>query len=971
MATCARPGCDNELKTGRTYCSTSCAAQVREAGKKSIHRLSETLEAGIGQQASRLVVDEVGRYLMEGQVPAVLTEGVTYGQWVLNFDGTQDYRPDDRLSFDKIELMLKNGSVIFAMMMKLAQIVSVFSEGRYKVECPDKEIEEVAMASLKYIMPKMAYDFCYSALAFGTSFQEETWEWRSKYELGLSKSRSAGTMFQVPKVPNSVHPKTINHIIRDSKGKFDGFAQQKQVWSTKGQFNIVNRDAALVIPYNEHFRNLWGESFLTAVYPLWIWYEIVLRTMARYLERQAMPVTVGRAPMRGTVNVNGKTEPVGAMDLILSVATNVAKSNAVAIPSDRDPETKEYLFDISYLVSAERGGEFIKALEFLGQEMIKAGLSADRSLTQSSGGVGSYNIGEVHAEASAMSALMIELQLLFYLNRYFMPGYSLYNRGVGGPPIWLRTQSIDQRDRQLLMSLVSVAGNSTGGQEFFDMIDFRTMGNTSNIPILSEADVKKRVEERQQQSLDNQEAQQKMMMKFADVSKPAIPSKKPAEQENKFEQAMAAFYKLEHMPWILGPGDIETLRLHGLITDEQYQLFNPFHDGLGRFASRRGGGGAGNSKSRQQGVVEKSTTNKLNESVNLPQGVSLKRIAGTTLKLGAYGTVGLVILSALTSKSTTSIEIPADFDYDLPDDEIDNRPKLSMDEALSIIDPYNFDPSELDKYSMLDEDRLKLKDMIQRVQSGQVEAMHNQLNLSQMPSFDNINAAKAWIQDQYAAKGLPVPPDVPILLDKGLFYYPGQYKIGFTADGLAAFDGISDDADIWYTHALAHEMGHSLQDGGNYENTGRHGLFGLGAAWKWELRDENGNPTNTALFMEGRGELLARLALSSYEVNAGPGSRQFTKTTATAAGIAVAGAAQQGVGVVDYISQTNRYYTSANQMSEYVLYQLFPNQMQSYMDMDGSKDFPSDSEIQTWLQDSYGINSNQAFEDLMNEFNQK
>ena len=89
-----------------------------------------------------------------------------------------------------------------------------------------------------------------------------------------------------------------------------------------------------------------------------------------------------------------------------------------------------------------------------------------------------------------MSALMIELQFLFYLNRYFMPGYSLYNRGVGGPPIWLRPQSIHQRDRQLLMSLISVAGNSPGGQDFFNLIDWRTMGNTTSIPILSDADVR-------------------------------------------------------------------------------------------------------------------------------------------------------------------------------------------------------------------------------------------------------------------------------------------------------------------------------------------------------------------------------------------------------------------------------------------------------------------------------------------------
>lgn len=918
MATCARPGCNNELKTGRVYCSTSCAAQVRELRKKSIDRLSEKLEAGIGQDASKLVVDEVGRYLMEGQVPAALTEGVTYGQWVLNFDGTQDYRPDDRLSYDKIDLMLKNGSVIFAMMMKMAQIMRVFSEGRYKVESPDEELRQVADAALKFILFKTAHDFCWSAFAYGTSFQEEVWERKSKYALGLSKSKAAGTEFMVPKVPNSVHPKTVNHIRRDEKGRFNGFAQQKSVFATDSQFNIVDRDAALVIPLNERFRNLWGESFLTAIYPLWIWYEIVLRTMARYLERQAMPVTVGRAPMRGTVNVNGKTEPVGAMDLILSVATNVAKSNAVAIPSDRDPETKEYLFDLDYLVSAERGGEFIKALEFLGQEMIKAGLSADRSLTQSSGGVGSYNIGEVHAEASATTALMIELQFLFYLNKYFMPGFSLYNRGNNGPPIWIRTQSIDMQERQLLMQLVGVAGNSTGGQEFFDMVDFRTMGDMSNIPILSETDVKKRVEERQQQSLDNQEAQQKMMMKFADVSKPAIPTKKPEQQQNKFEEAVAAFYKLEHIPWILGPSDIETLRLHGLITDEQYQLFNPIHDGLGRFASRSGGGGAsGDTKS---GLVNSQERKKV---INQARGGGgFLATTGKILGLTALGAVGLAVIG--------SIPVEAQ------------------------------EPPEIDP------------DLINRIKEAEKSG---ELDTSSWPKANSPEELQRQVTEMLGASGITdIPADLKIVVDDSRLpagtggAYFGDTNTYVIRSSYLAKIGDGDPNAYW---ATIHEIAHSAQE---TQAEGNNNGFLI------NIDDEDGsfrgyfegqNDLATAITISrAYGQPMTQETASNMSAelareNTGIGFASvvgYPEETRTWAGIATAWEQRTGEDAIDFTVRSHNEGLHTSWQRENVMFELFPERMSEY-----DNGWPPPSVVAGWLATDYDVDPNQAFSEMLDE----
>ena len=524
---CELEGCDNDLVTGSRFCSRSCAAKFRHQNKKKEEKSSyavltraglvpgglvNKLQDKFGHEANQVIQDVVVT-LAEAQstkIPLPISS-VTYSDIVLSFDGKEDLRPNTRLSFDVLEDMLRNGMVLFCSGMKRSQVSKQFTKGRFTVTSPDQELAEVAQASLETILPKMAGDFTFSSVVYGTSFQEEVWEWKTKYELGLGESRNARATFLVPKVPNSINPATVKHIRRDSKEKFNGFAQQRRD-AEIGTID-VDREPALVIPFNSRFGNLWGIPLLENMYVNWLWYEIIVRSMHRYMERMAMPTTVGRAPSTATVEVEGEDGYIDALDVVLAVAGNVARSNAVAIPSDRD-ENGDFLWDLGYMEAAGRAQLYVEVLSFLGQEMLRSVLSADRSLTQSSGGVGSYNIGEIHAQASAWSSELMLISYLFYLNLYFMPGYSLYNRGRNGPPIMLEAQTLDTQDRQLLMNLINIAGNSEAGQLFFDIIDWRELAEKSNISTKTEAEMKREREDRFKESLDHQKRQQDMMQKY-------------------------------------------------------------------------------------------------------------------------------------------------------------------------------------------------------------------------------------------------------------------------------------------------------------------------------------------------------------------------------------------------------------------------------------------------------------------------
>lgn len=628
---CLRPDCGKELNTGKKYCSGKCSAidrkrvKLEKAPLAVPKQLMDTLTGAVGAESAALVALEVNRYLQEDMpsIPLPLT-GQTYGDLVLSYDGTKEYRPSTTLSFDVIEKMLRSGPVIFAMEMKRAQVFRVFSSGRYKIVSPDEELAEVAEAVLKLIMPKMMHDVTWSAFAYGTAFAEEVWEWKTKYQLGMMEEPEPGDVdpkapshtnpnakFLVPKVPNSVNPATIDHIRRTKDGSFDGFAQKRKYeGGTLISMDpiIVNREQALVIPLNEHFRNLWGESTLKPMYTLWLWYEIIFRTMVRYMDRMAIPWKVAKAPSRATVTVSGSSAPVRAMDLALALAANLDKSGAVAIPSDVD-ENGNALWDLSLLTAESRTQLFLEVLQYLGQEMIRAALSADRATTQSSGGVGSYAIGEVHAAASAVTSEMILLQILHYLNMYFIPEFSLYNRGVDGPPIWLRTQSIDTAERELLMQLIGVAGNSPAAMEMFYMVDWRTLLETSNIPALDESDVKELKDELDKAAEEKMKTQQEIMAANKapiptggaginpqkNVSKPAVPAASNPDgtsptKKAEDEQAVALENIFKHqIPWMLGEHEATILYENGLVSEEVIQLFNPFHDAMGRFSNKTGG----------------------------------------------------------------------------------------------------------------------------------------------------------------------------------------------------------------------------------------------------------------------------------------------------------------------------------------------------------------------------------------------
>ena len=617
--------------------------------------------------------------------PNVSGRGETVGNWSLGVNN-MDLRPDTAMSYSIIDEMLKDGMPVFVMLMKLSQIMTVFRSWRgWKVTSPDEELAEVVTANLRQVLPIMMLEAGQRSLADGAAFMELLWYNTTKYQLGLS-DQTGGQEWTVAKTPNMVDPRTIDHIRRTKKFRYNGFVQKPP--QRPGKEIKVKAQDSLILPYDSQFRNLWGKSFFVPIYPYWFWYMVTMRAMVRSGERIGRPDYIARAPMRDSLpdpNTAGGT--IKALDHMANVASSLAFSNYVTLPSDKDRDSNDFKYDINVLQSqsSDRLSAFIGMLQELSQAMFRSGLSADRALTQSSGGVGGYNIGELHAAATSMHNQLILTAWAHYINKYFMPLYSLYNKGADGPPVWLEVQAIDPEYRKLLQQLLSTMGNSPAGQEASFQIDTRTLFELATIPVLDEEEVQSRKKKLNDEAMEKQRESMALQAAMAPPPEaaagrraqaaeakgaPKPPGDKPTTAEVAYDEVIELLNSgKDVIPIIVNQTQIDELRRGG--GKRKYK-----RDGAGKFAKSSSSKGAARSTSAKKKSDADTKKTKVVKAVKtITKAGAIGGVAGG-LALGATITVGALAKAAKERGEAAASEA-----------EIAGWPKASSEaEALALAD---------------------------------------------------------------------------------------------------------------------------------------------------------------------------------------------------------------------------------------------------------------------------------------------
>lgn len=135
--------------------------------------------------------------------------------------------------------------------------------------------------------------------------------------------------------------------------------------------------------------NMYGRKILRPAFVSYF-FSILMHLFAnRYFERFGEPVPMGRAPFDAEIENDGNTQ--SGAEYMEDALMQLRSRSVVVLPGDRDPETKEFDYDISYLESQMRGADFDRYLMRLDEEISLAIFTP--LLMLRSGETGSTNLG--------------------------------------------------------------------------------------------------------------------------------------------------------------------------------------------------------------------------------------------------------------------------------------------------------------------------------------------------------------------------------------------------------------------------------------------------------------------------------------------------------------------------------------------------------------------------------------------------
>jgi len=168
----------------------------------------------------------------------------------------------------------------------------------------------------------------------------------------------------------------------------------------------------------------YGRKLLKAAFPSWFFSNLMHLFANRYYERFGEPLPIGRGRFESDVDMGGGKVMSGkaAMEQIVQ---SIRSRATVVLPSDRDPQTKEYDFDIEYLESQMRGADFERYMSRLDEEMSLAVFTP--VLLFRTADVGSYNLGVQHLRIFQQMLNALSGDIQFYLQNYLVDRLKVLN----------------------------------------------------------------------------------------------------------------------------------------------------------------------------------------------------------------------------------------------------------------------------------------------------------------------------------------------------------------------------------------------------------------------------------------------------------------------------------------------------------------------------------------------------------------
>jgi uncharacterized protein DUF935 len=228
--------------------------------------------------------------------------------------------------------------------------------------------------------------------------------------------------------------------------KYDGFYQ--------GAFEVPTENS-LWYPLLMENGDYYGRKLLKPAFPSWFFSNLIHLFANRFFERYGEPLPIGRAPLDEEIPWDNGTY-ISAKSAMTQILQNIRSRSVAVLPSDRDPDTKEYLYDISYLESQMRGADFERYMSRLDEEMSLSLFTP--VLLFRTADVGSYNLGQAHLRIFQQYQNAIAGDWQSYIQNYIVDRLRVINFGHDSPPAQWVYRKQGQADvdmyKELMVELV-------------------------------------------------------------------------------------------------------------------------------------------------------------------------------------------------------------------------------------------------------------------------------------------------------------------------------------------------------------------------------------------------------------------------------------------------------------------------------------------------------------------------------------
>lgn len=472
-----------------------------------------TLQRALGTERAAPILRDMERVALQDTDPALPSRAkkkrVEGGREGYGYDPTLGaFRTFDDLSWSEIEDMLLCGPIIETLQTKKAGLHRAWRNSReWQVYHPDEKFAALVKANMERVLPSFLTELL-TNLEYGTYFGNPVWGYTTPEQLGVNYEAlgiPAQKRFAGLTEVRSAAPETIKRILYTKGGRYSGYEQYtKKMGSTPmGPVRTIERYQSLISPYNGLFRNLWGRSWLEPMWPLMYWYDVLVRSFMRFLERLGEPKVKARAPMYEKIE-NSDGEMVKAIDAMLEIGSDLPNTTALSIPSDRD-ETGNPKYDVEYMEAESRVADYIAGIQSIRSLIKGAGMTGEAGYVEGKRQSESYAAAEVHSQAADEDNERILAEEMKWMNLYLLPKFSLWNLGGLAPAPTLTVAGLDRRTQERLSKFLSSALTTSYGEELMMMINWREAMHGVAIPVISEKELEALQKKREDDALRKQE----------------------------------------------------------------------------------------------------------------------------------------------------------------------------------------------------------------------------------------------------------------------------------------------------------------------------------------------------------------------------------------------------------------------------------------------------------------------------------